>query len=96
MITVPTSSEGVQAGRSSGSSNFVPPDEYEDLRDEKPNEEGHSDGDTDKFSGGENVEGDFTKLTGRKKKLFEIRLKMVIFYIFFLKSNYQLLSYIKS
>ncbi|CAK9315306.1 unnamed protein product [Citrullus colocynthis] len=73
---VPTSSEAVQAGRSSGSSNFVPPDEYEDLHDEKPDEEGHSDGDVGKFSGEENVEGDFTKLTGRKKKLFEIRLKM--------------------
>ncbi|XP_023533169.1 pre-mRNA-splicing factor syf2-like [Cucurbita pepo subsp. pepo] len=73
---VATSSEAVQAGRSSAPSNFAPPDEYEDLHDEKPEEEGHSDGDTDKLSGEENVEGDFTKLTGRKKKLFELRLKM--------------------
>ncbi|XP_022146277.1 pre-mRNA-splicing factor syf2 [Momordica charantia] len=65
-----------QAGRSSAS-NFAPPDEYEDLHDEKPDIEGHSDGDVDKSSEeNENVEGDFTKLTGRKKKLFELRLKM--------------------
>lgn len=51
----------------------------EDLHDENPKLEAGSDSDNDKPAE-EDVEGDFTKLTGRQKKLFELRLKMVSFH----------------
>lgn len=54
-------------------------DVAEDLHDENPKLEAGSDSDNDKPAE-EDVEGDFTKLTGRQKKLFELRLKMVSFH----------------
>lgn len=67
--------EAVQASGSSGQSHILASDVAEDLRDENPKLEAGSDSDNDKPAE-ENVEGDFTKLTGRQKKLFELRLKM--------------------
>ncbi|KAH9694654.1 hypothetical protein KPL71_022497 [Citrus sinensis] len=70
-----TISEAVQASGSSGQSNTLASDVAEDLHDENPKLEAGSDSDNDKPAE-EDVEGDFTKLTGRQKKLFELRLKM--------------------
>lgn len=67
--------EAVQASGSSGQSNTLAANVAEDLHDENPKLEAGSDSDNDKPAE-ENVEGDFTKLTGRQKKLFELRLKM--------------------
>lgn len=67
--------EAVQASGSSGQSNTLASDVAEDLHDENPKLEAGSDSDNDKPAE-EDVEGDFTKLTGRQKKLFELRLKM--------------------
>lgn len=67
--------EAVQASGSSGKSNTLASDVAEDLHDENPKLEAGSDSDNDKPAE-EDVEGDFTKLTGRQKKLFELRLKM--------------------
>lgn len=67
--------EAVQASGSSGQSNTLASDMAEDLHDENPKLEAGSDSDNDKPAE-EDVEGDFTKLTGRQKKLFELRLKM--------------------
>lgn len=67
--------ETVQASGSSGKSNTLASDVAEDLHDENPKLEAGSDSDNDKPAE-EDVEGDFTKLTGRQKKLFELRLKM--------------------
>lgn len=74
-----TISEAVQASGSSGKSNTLASDVAEDLHDENPKLEAGSDSDNDKPAE-EDVEGDFTKLTGRQKKLFELRLKMVSFH----------------
>lgn len=52
----------------------------EDLHDEKPKFEEDSDSDDEKPAE-ENAEEDFTNLTGRQKKLFELRLKMVGFHL---------------
>ncbi|KAH9655146.1 hypothetical protein KPL70_022228 [Citrus sinensis] len=70
-----TISEAVQASGSSGQSNTLASDVAEDLHHENPKLEAGSDSDNDKPAE-EDVEGDFTKLTGRQKKLFELRLKM--------------------
>ncbi|KAK9286657.1 hypothetical protein L1049_015057 [Liquidambar formosana] len=51
------------------------PDQDEDPHGERPNLEEQADGDNDQPVE-ENVGEDFTKLTGRQKKLFELRLKM--------------------
>lgn len=64
-----------------GSGGNSQPDEHAvkqhiDLHDERPDSEEDSDGDN-KTHVEENIEGDITKLTGRQKKLFELRLKMV-------------------
>lgn len=67
--------EAVQASGSSVQSHILASVVAEDLRDENPKLEAGSDSDNDKPAE-ENVEGDFTKLTGRQKKLFELRLKM--------------------
>ncbi|KDO68094.1 hypothetical protein CISIN_1g021740mg [Citrus sinensis] len=67
--------EAVQASGSSGQSNTLASDVAEDLHHENPKLEAGSDSDNDKPAE-EDVEGDFTKLTGRQKKLFELRLKM--------------------
>ncbi|KAK0603732.1 hypothetical protein LWI29_008052 [Acer saccharum] len=48
---------------------------YEDLHDDRPNVEEDSDSDNDRPAE-ENVEVDLSKLTGRQKKMFELRLKM--------------------
>lgn len=53
-------------------------DQAEDLHDEIDNLEDHPNGDSDNVVE-ENVEVDISKLSGRQKKLFELRLKMVIF-----------------
>lgn len=74
-----TISEAVQASGSSVQSHILASVVAEDLRDENPKLEAGSDSDNDKPAE-ENVEGDFTKLTGRQKKLFELRLKMVSFH----------------
>lgn len=63
-----------------GSGGNSQPDEHAvkqhiDLHDERPDSEEDSDGDN-KTHVEENIEGDITKLTGRQKKLFELRLKM--------------------
>lgn len=51
------------------------PDQAEDLHDEIDDLEDHPNGDSDNVVE-ENVEVDMTKLSGRQKKLFELRLKM--------------------
>lgn len=48
----------------------------EDLHDNRLDFEGHADGGKE-YPVEENLEGDITKLTGRKKKLWELRNKMV-------------------
>lgn len=55
----------------------VSSDGGEDAPDERDGVEGHTDAD-DQAEGGDNMEIDSSNLTGRKKKLFELRLKMVI------------------
>lgn len=54
------------------------PDQAEDLHDEIDDLEDHPNGDSDNVVE-ENVEVDMTKLSGRQKKMFELRLKMVRF-----------------
>ncbi|KAK4852208.1 hypothetical protein QYF36_021982 [Acer negundo] len=51
------------------------PDVAEDLHDDRPNVEEDSDSGNDRPAE-ENVEVDLSKLTGRQKKMFELRLKM--------------------
>ncbi|KAL5791213.1 hypothetical protein ACOSQ2_006101 [Xanthoceras sorbifolium] len=58
-----------------GLSDTSAPDVAEDLHDDRPNVEEDSDSDNDQPAE-ENVEVDLSKLTGRQKKLFELRLKM--------------------
>ena len=48
----------------------------QDVQHGAPEPEENSDDDND-HPVEENIEGDITKLTGRQKKLFELRLKMV-------------------
>lgn len=57
--------------RTEGSESRPGPDEHADGDDEE-----HVDGDGDHL-GEKNIE-DFSNLTGRQKRLFELRLKMVI------------------
>ncbi|KAJ0076566.1 pre-mRNA-splicing factor syf2 [Pistacia vera] len=66
--------EVVPVNGGSGQSNASAHDVVEDFNDERPNFEEHSDSDHDQPAE-ENL-GDITKLTGRAKKLFELRLKM--------------------
>jgi len=68
-------SEVVQASGLSGQSNSGAPEQDEDLHDDRQDFEDHADGDKD-YPVEENVE-DVTKLTGRKKKLWELRNKMM-------------------
>jgi pre-mRNA-splicing factor SYF2 len=65
----------VQASGLSGQSNSGAPEQDEDLHDDRQDFEDHADGDKD-YPVEENIE-DVTKLTGRKKKLWELRNKMV-------------------
>ncbi|PSS12114.1 Pre-mRNA-splicing factor syf2 like [Actinidia chinensis var. chinensis] len=51
------------------------PDQVKNMHDEIDDLGDHPNGDSDNLDE-ENVEVDFTKLTGRQKKLFELRLKM--------------------
>ncbi|XP_043689935.1 pre-mRNA-splicing factor syf2 [Telopea speciosissima] len=51
------------------------PEQGEDLHEERLNPDEHAEADND-IPAEENVEVDYTKLTGRQKKLFELRLKM--------------------
>lgn len=46
------------------------------MHGQRPDSEERADEDDEELVE-ENVEGDFTQLTGRQKKLFELRLKMV-------------------
>jgi hypothetical protein len=67
--------EVVQAKGGIGWSSSQAPEQGEELDEERPDHE-HSEDDDDRAVL-DNVEGDVTQLTGRKKKLFELRLKMV-------------------
>ncbi|KAJ7001494.1 pre-mRNA-splicing factor syf2 [Populus alba x Populus x berolinensis] len=66
--------EVVQAKGGIGWSSSQAPEQGEELDEERPDHE-HSEDDDDRVVL-DNVEGDVTQLTGRKKKLFELRLKM--------------------
>ncbi|KAL9354225.1 hypothetical protein Peur_052195 [Populus x canadensis] len=66
--------EVVQAKGGIGWSSSQAPEQGEELDEERPDHE-HSE-DDDGHAVLDNVEGDVTQLTGRKKKLFELRLKM--------------------
>lgn len=66
---------GKQAGGGNSPSGPVGADQGEDVHGQRPDSEEHADEDDEKLVE-ENVEGDFTQLTGRQKKLFELRLKM--------------------
>lgn len=66
--------EVVQAKGGIGWSSSQAPEQGEELDEERPDHE-HSEDDDDRAVL-DNVEGDVTQLTGRKKKLFELRLKM--------------------
>lgn len=66
----------VSEGSAEGRHSKVPYHEVAASRDEIDDAEEPAD-DDNKPPVEENVEGDVTKLTGRKKKLFELRLKMV-------------------
>lgn len=66
--------EVVQAKGGIGWSSSQAPEQGEELDEERPDHE-HSE-DVDDRVVLDNVEGDVTQLTGRKKKLFELRLKM--------------------
>ncbi|XP_011046667.1 PREDICTED: pre-mRNA-splicing factor syf2 isoform X1 [Populus euphratica] len=66
--------EVVQAKGGIGWSSSQAPQQGEELDEERPDHE-HSEDDDD-HAVLYNVEGDVTQLTGRKKKLFELRLKM--------------------
>lgn len=64
----------MQAKGGIGWSSSQAPEQGEELDEERPDHE-HSEDDDDRAVL-DNVEGDVTQLTGRKKKLFELRLKM--------------------
>lgn len=66
--------EVVQAKGGSGWSTSQAPEQGEELDEERPDLE-HSEDDDDRAVL-DNVVGDVTQLTGRKKRLFELRLKM--------------------
>ncbi|KAG5247946.1 GCIP-interacting family protein [Salix suchowensis] len=66
--------EVVQANGGSGWSTSQAPEQGEELDEERPDLE-HSE-DDDERAVVDNVVGDVTQLTGRKKRLFELRLKM--------------------
>lgn len=74
-LTLVLLAEVVQASGLSGQSNSGAPEQDEDLHDDRQDFEDHADSDKD-YPVEENVE-DVTKLTGRKKKLWELRNKMV-------------------
>ncbi|XP_044487786.1 pre-mRNA-splicing factor syf2-like isoform X1 [Mangifera indica] len=59
----------------SSQSNTSTPDTVAHFNDERPNFEEHSHSDHDQPAE-ESLEGDITKLTGRQKRLFDLRLKM--------------------
>lgn len=65
----------MQANGGSGKSNSEAAEQEEYVHNEKPDSEEHADDGDDHPE--ENMEGDFTKFTGRKKKLWELRMKMV-------------------
>ncbi|KAK0580552.1 hypothetical protein LWI29_003348 [Acer saccharum] len=67
--------EVAQTTGGNGKSVTSAPDVAEDLHDDRPNVEEDSDSDNDRPAE-ENVEVDLSKLTGRQKKMFELRLKM--------------------
>lgn len=68
-------SEVAQASSGLGQSNLAAADQDKDL-DGRPDFEEHTDNDYD-YPVEEGAEGDVTKFTGRKKKLWELRQKMV-------------------
>lgn len=78
-LTFYTFSEIAQASGGGNQSNLSAPDGAEDLQDERPNLQENSDSEDD-HPAEENLQEDITKLTGRQKKLFELRLKMVGFW----------------
>lgn len=70
----------MQASGETGHPALCAPEQDGDLQDDKQEFEDHADGDKD-YPVEENIEGDVTNLTGRntgrKKKLWELRNKMV-------------------
>ena len=74
-VLVVVFTEVVQAKGGSGWSTSQAPEQGEELDEERPDLE-HSEDDADRAVL-DNVVGDVTQLTGRKKRLFELRLKMV-------------------
>lgn len=66
----------MQASGETGHPALCAPEQDGDLQDDRQEFEDHADGDKD-YPVEENIEGDVTKLTGRKKKLWELRNKMV-------------------
>ncbi|KAG6653518.1 pre-mRNA-splicing factor syf2 isoform X1 [Carya illinoinensis] len=69
-------SEVVKASYRSDQSGSGAPELDEDLHDDRQDFEDHADGGKE-YPVEENLEGDVTKLTGRKKKLWELRNKMM-------------------
>ncbi|XP_010276933.1 PREDICTED: pre-mRNA-splicing factor syf2-like [Nelumbo nucifera] len=67
--------QAIGGGDAGGPSHSDAPDKDQDPHGKIPNLEEHADEDSD-HSVEDNMEPDFTKLTGRQKKLFELRLKM--------------------
>lgn len=77
--TLYTISEVVHAKGSNDKPGALVSDQDEEQHDGRSDFEQHSADDNDDNNPvQENIEGDVTKLTGRQKKLFDLRLKMVI------------------
>ncbi|KAL6214070.1 hypothetical protein ACLB2K_013508 [Fragaria x ananassa] len=69
-------SESVQVSGGSGKSKVEAAQQEEDLDRPSETDEHAGDGDELPIEEEENMEGDFTKFTGRKKRLWELRMKM--------------------
>ncbi|XP_024184157.1 uncharacterized protein LOC112189119 [Rosa chinensis] len=67
-------SESVQVSSGSGKSKLEAAQQEEDLDRPSETDEHAGDGDEPHVDEEENMEGDFTKFTGRKKKLWELRM----------------------
>lgn len=72
-------SEAAEASGGLGQSNLAAADQDKDLDDGRREVEEHTDNDYEYPVEGDG-EGDVTKFTGRKKKLWELRQKMVNFF----------------
>lgn len=74
-------SEAVQAGGGIGQSNIRVPDQTEDVGSGRPDIEEHASSDDNSPVEGDVEGGDYKMFTGRKKKLWELRQKMVSFHL---------------